>query len=165
MLELSGLPSLIQPSDKRPLFLLQKGSYGKCSKACHPDSSGPSGDLAGPVPRELSPLANSLFYSSGWSEWATHQEPCLSLSTVGDFQLCSPSRKNNKGAEEEKEYGRYRGTPFYSMKPLENLYWRMNYSFIPRSFAKFYCFPGAVTGTGATAVDETWTFKRGLKEV
>lgn len=154
MLKLSCLPSLIQLSDQRPLFLLQKGSCGKCSKGCHPDGSGLSGYLAGPDPREFSLLTSSLFSSSGWSELAAHQDLCFSLSKVGNVQLCSPSRRNNKGEEEEEEYGCYRETPFYQRKPLENLHWRMNYSFILHLFYTILLSLGTVRDTGGTALLE-----------
>lgn len=76
----------------------------------------------------------------------------------GNFQLCSPSRKNNKREEEEEEeYGHYREIPSHWIKPLENPYWRMNCSFIHHLFCKILLSPGTVVGAGDTAVDETWT--------
>lgn len=79
----SFLPSMFGSTELTKglsLFLLQKRSCSKYSKRCPLDSWGPSGDLAGPDPREFSPwLASSLFDSSGWSEWATYRDPCFSL--------------------------------------------------------------------------------------
>ena len=56
-----------------------------------------------------------------------------------------------------EEYGHYREIPFHWIKPLENLNWRMNYSFSHHLFCKILLSPGAVVGTGDIAVGETWT--------